>query len=99
MAMTDNLPDFLTSVADAIREKKGTTELINAQNFPEEILKLGGGMTDEQMIAFTNQNGVYANLLGITIDHIIQSGNKLYITSTNAEITQEDSTLKIGGIL
>lgn len=33
----DNLGDFLTDIADAIREKKGTTEAINAQNFSEEI--------------------------------------------------------------
>lgn len=33
MARTDNLSDFLKDVADAIREKKGTTAKINAQNF------------------------------------------------------------------
>jgi hypothetical protein len=29
MAKNDNLQDFLTDVADAIREKKGTTDKIN----------------------------------------------------------------------
>lgn len=45
MAKNDNLKDFLTDVADAIREKKGTTEKINAQNFSEEIrsIESGGG--------------------------------------------------------
>jgi hypothetical protein len=37
MAKNDNLTDFLTDVADAIREKKGTTEKINPQNFSDEI--------------------------------------------------------------
>ena len=37
MAKTDNLTDFLTSVADAIRAKKGTSDLINPQNFDSEI--------------------------------------------------------------
>ena len=37
MAKNDNLKDLLTDVADAIREKKGTTELINPQNFADEI--------------------------------------------------------------
>ena len=37
MAKTDNLTDFLTSVADAIRAKKGTSDLINPQNFEDEI--------------------------------------------------------------
>lgn len=37
MAKTDNLIDFLGDVADAIREKKETTEPIAAQNFADEI--------------------------------------------------------------
>ena len=37
MAKNDNLTDFLTDVANAIREKKGTSNLINPQNFSDEI--------------------------------------------------------------
>ena len=37
MAKNDNLKDFLTDVADAIREKKGTEDKINPQNFADEI--------------------------------------------------------------
>ena len=37
MAKENNLTDFLTDVADAIREKKGTTEKINPQDFSDEI--------------------------------------------------------------
>lgn len=36
MAKTDNLTDFLTGVAGAIRTKKGTTALINPQDFESE---------------------------------------------------------------
>lgn len=43
MAKTDNLTDFLTDVADAIREKKGTTDLINPQDFASEIASIEGG--------------------------------------------------------
>ena len=43
MSKQDNLTDFLTDVADAIREKKGTTEKINPQNFSSEILSIEGG--------------------------------------------------------
>ena len=45
MAKNDNLKDFLTDVADAIREKKGTTDLINPQDFAAEIASIqsGGG--------------------------------------------------------
>lgn len=37
MSKENNLTDFLTDVADAIREKKGTTDKINPQNFSDEI--------------------------------------------------------------
>lgn len=40
MSKQDNLTDFLTDVADAIREMKGTTEKINPQNFADEIKSL-----------------------------------------------------------
>lgn len=45
MAKDNNLQDFLTDIADAIREKKGTTEKINPQNFSSEIkgITSGGG--------------------------------------------------------
>lgn len=47
MSKQNNLTDFLTDVADAIREKKGTTDKINPQNFSEEIrgIESGGGIT------------------------------------------------------
>lgn len=37
MAKNDNLNDFLADVANSIRAKKGTTELINPQDFSAEI--------------------------------------------------------------
>lgn len=43
MAKNDNLTDFLTDVADAIREKKGTTGKINPQDFASEIASIEGG--------------------------------------------------------
>ena len=47
MAKNNNLTDFLTDVADAIRSKKGTTEKINPQDFSSEIasIETGGGGT------------------------------------------------------
>ena len=38
-----SLKSYLTTIADAIREKKGTTEPINANNFASEILSIQGG--------------------------------------------------------
>ena len=46
MSKTDNLTDFLTDLANAIREKKGTSDKINPQNFASEIASIessGGG--------------------------------------------------------
>ena len=45
MAKNNNLQDFLTDVANSIRTKTGTTELINAQDFSDKILSIqtGGG--------------------------------------------------------
>ena len=47
MAKNDNLGDFFTDIADAIRAKKGISGSINAQNFASEIASIstGGGDT------------------------------------------------------
>lgn len=49
MAKNDNLTDFLTDVADAIREKTGDAALINPQDFSQKILDIetGGGGSAE----------------------------------------------------
>lgn len=52
MARTDNLSNFLTDVADAIRTKKGTSETINASDFDTEIENLPSG--GEQNVEFDN---------------------------------------------
>lgn len=46
MAKNNNLTDFLTDVANAIREKKGTASKINPQDFSSEISSIvsGGGL-------------------------------------------------------
>ncbi len=45
MSKDNNLHDFLQDVADAIKEKKGSNDAINAQDFSDEIKNLpsGGG--------------------------------------------------------
>nr|DAW66806.1 MAG TPA: tail protein [Caudoviricetes sp.] len=43
MAKNNNLTDFLTDVANAIRAKKGTTGTINPQNFSSEIESISTG--------------------------------------------------------
>lgn len=45
--MANNLKDHLKEVADAIRAKKGTTDLINPQDFATEISAISGGGSGE----------------------------------------------------
>ena len=56
MAKTDNLTDFLTDIADAIREKKGTTGAINPQDFSSEIASIesGGGAVTSASVSDVN---------------------------------------------
>jgi hypothetical protein len=42
MAKTNNLTDFLTDVANAIREKEGSSEAINPQDFVAKIRSIAG---------------------------------------------------------
>lgn len=44
MSKQNNLTDFLTDVANAIRAKKGSTNLINPQDFSSEIASLPSGL-------------------------------------------------------
>ena len=46
MAKNDNITDLLIDVANAIREKKGTSDLINPQNFAEEIMSIETGESE-----------------------------------------------------
>lgn len=57
MAKNNNLTDFLTDVADAIREREGTTEKINPQDFSNKILSLatGGGSDAGKVLKITNK--------------------------------------------
>ena len=48
--MAENIVELLTDVADAIREKKGSTEKIKAQNFANEIRSIQGGASGDIVI-------------------------------------------------
>lgn len=58
MARTNNLNNYLTDIADAIREKKETTELINAGEFDNEIRSIETGIIPTETIDIT-ENGSY----------------------------------------
>ena len=68
MAKNDNLTDFLTDVANAIRDKKGTTDPINPQNFSDEIASIeSGGGTSLINISLTLDGATNTITKGATI--------------------------------
>lgn len=64
MAKSDNLKDLLTDVADAIREKKGTTAKINPQDFASEIASIesGGTSVPDMPIIGDGKTYLYINI-------------------------------------
>ena len=68
MAKNNNLGDFLTDIANAIRTKKGTSGTISAQDFSSEILSIpSGGVVDEYFYysksyyTITNNASIFPN--------------------------------------
>lgn len=95
MAKNDNLTDFLTDVASAIRAKKGTTDKINPQDFSSEIYALQesttASLTDIVQKTITNVSA--DQLSGATI---IGHG-AFYDCSGLTNITIPNSVTSIGG--
>lgn len=57
MAKNNNLTDFLTGVANAIRRKRGTTGKINPQNFEEEISGIPTEKPEQEKNITITENG------------------------------------------
>ena len=95
MAKNDNLKDFVTDIADAIREKKGTTDLINPQNFSDEIrnIETGGDIIDvdtlptedidnDKIYKLTTPKGMFAYIDTENEQFIdLQIPNYIYVSS------------------
>ena len=82
MAKTDNLNDFLKDIADAIREKKGTSDPINAQDFADEIKNGGnsGGGTASTMEYFSAQDAPQLTPYMSVVKAILHSGHVIQIS-------------------
>lgn len=82
MAKSDNLQDFVTDIANAIREKKGTTDLINPQDFSSEIASIqsGGDIWGFDTIGYTPQNSAIDDIINYsqTIKEEIANGKKSF---------------------
>ena len=77
MAKNNNLNDFLTDVANSIRTKTQTTELINAQDFSDKILSIqtGGGSENtlkKLLDATKSANYLFYEYQGASVDNLIQ---------------------------
>ena len=79
MATNNNLQDFLTDIANAIRTKTQTTEPINAQNFSTEILNIqtgGGENTLNNLLDATHSCYYLFNKYnGASVDSLISPGD------------------------
>lgn len=83
MAKTDNLTDFLTDIADAIRAKKGTTNKINPQDFSAEIASISGSGGGDSSIGYLDVSGLDGDLYDYAISLAILGKKTGYILPTN----------------
>lgn len=83
MAKTDNLGDFLKDVADSIRTKTGTTELINAQDFSNKILNISGGENTLKNLLDATKSCYYLfnGYKGTSVDDLIQPNDTENVTT------------------
>ena len=86
MAKTDNLGDFLKDVADSIRTKTQTSELINAQDFSDKILSIqtgGGENTLKNLLDATKSCKYlfYRYNLATSVDNLIQPSDTENVTT------------------
>ena len=70
MASEKNLNAVFTDIANAIREKKGTTDQIKPINMAEEIVNLPSGGGGETIELSVTQNGIYTPDEGTTYSKV-----------------------------
>ena len=83
MARTNTLGNFLTDVADAIREKKGTTDTIPASDFDTEITSIESGGDINEYLSDTITKGTSSS--GGWLKTIIKLRSPLTIEGNSAE--------------
>lgn len=96
MAYT-TLTSLFTAIADAIREKCGTTDKINAQDFPTKILEINNNTGETSIIATMDSNNVVSidglNAGQYSLYYEDASGNKLNgyekLTGSSEEYSME----------
>ena len=105
MSKTDNLKDFLTDIADAVREKKGTSDPINAQNLSSEIRSISGGgsgsidTTSKYKISLPNNFGVMCQKQGTATSDEWFNFENLPIINLVCKFIQSGNIFAYGGDL
>ena len=99
MAKNNNLQDFLTDVANAIRTKTQTTEPINAQDFSAKILNIqtgGGGNTLKNLLDATHScYYLFNSYKGTSIDDLIQPNDTENVTNMGSMFSYCDNITTI----
>lgn len=83
MARVDTLGNFLTDVADAIREKKGTSSLISPSDFDTEIGSISGGSSPTSV---TELNEIIVNAMD-EFQNYMETFSNTFNTYTNDPVT------------
>ena len=96
--MAENIVELLTDVADAIREKKGSTEPIKAQNFANEIKSLP---SDGEVAVFaetmqTNGNGIMQIQTIIVNEGVTELAFNAFANMPILRIEIPNSVIKLG---
>lgn len=90
MAINNDLPVFLKNIADAIREKKGTSELINPQDFSDEIASISSGGESLPLVQGIDLTSLpQSGLLSRSESKKIDSNRTLMILDANDGMTAE----------
>lgn len=80
MAKNNNLTDFLTDVANAIREKEGSTGTINPQDFSDKIkaIQTGVDTSDGNIEPTTVLKGYKGYAKGVAVNGVIETYDGSY---------------------
>lgn len=107
MAKNNNLTDFLTDVADAIREKDGSTGTINPQDFSDKIkaIQTGVDTSDGNIEPTTVLKGYKGYAKGVAVNGAIEtydgtvedvvSGYNIAITIVAGASAPENATVSL----